>query len=96
MRKATRNYFLAVVMFLLGLFEVASGFVLWLVLPRGSGYMGGRGLASGATFLWSRDAWLALHIWVAVALVIMVVIHLVLHWRWIVLVTRRLGLENNN
>jgi len=83
-------------MFLLGLLEVASGFVLWLVLPRGSGYMGGRGLASEANLLWSRDTWLALHIWVGVALVIMVVIHLVLHWRWIVLVTRRLGLENNN
>jgi hypothetical protein len=96
LRKATRNYFLAVVMFLLGLLEVASGFVLWLVLPRGSGYMGGRGLASEATFLWSRDAWLDLHIWVGVALVIIVVIHLVLHWRWIVFVTRRLGLEKNN
>jgi hypothetical protein len=95
-RKATRNYSLAVVMFLLGLFEVVSGLVLWLVLPRGSGYMGGRGLASGASFLWSRDAWLDLHIWVGVALVIMVVVHLLLHWRWIVSVTKRLGMEKNN
>jgi hypothetical protein len=96
LRKATSNYFLAVFMFLLGLLEAASGFVLWLVLPRGSGYMGGRGLASEATLLWTRDAWLDLHIWVAVALVIIVVIHLVLHWRWIVFVTRRLGMEKNN
>jgi len=31
-------------MFLLAGFEAVSGFVLWLVLPRGGeGYMGGRG-----------------------------------------------------
>jgi len=96
LRKATKNYLLAVVMFLLGLFGVVSGFVLWLILPRGSGYMGGRGLTSEATFLWSRDTWLDLHIWVAIALVITVVIHLVLHWRWIVFVTKRLGMEKSN
>jgi len=50
-RQATRNYFLAVLMFLLGIVEVMSGFVLWLILPGGEGYMGGRGLASEAIFL---------------------------------------------
>jgi hypothetical protein len=90
-RQATRNYFLAVVMFLLGLFEVASGFIVWVVLPRGSGYMGGRGLASEATLLWSRDAWVDLHNWVGVALLIVVIIHLILHWKWILYMTKRLG-----
>ena len=96
MRKATRNFYLAVVMFLLGLVEVVSGFILWLALPGGRGYMGGGGLASTASLLWSRDTWLGLHIWVGVAAVIMVVIHLVLHWRWIISVTKRLGMEKNN
>jgi hypothetical protein len=50
-RQARRNYFLAVLLFLLGLVEVVSGFVLWLVLSGGGGYMEGRGLASEATFL---------------------------------------------
>jgi len=95
-RKAARNFYLAVVMFLLGLVEVVSGFILWLALPGGGGYMGGRGVDSAASFLWSRGTWLDLHIWVGVAVVIMVVIHLVLHWRWIVSVTKRLGMEKNN
>ena len=79
MAKSTRNYVVALVMFLLALFEAVSGFVLWLVLPRGGGYRGGRGLSTEATFLWSGDTWLDLHNWVAVALVVVVVIHLILH-----------------
>ena len=88
MRKATRNYVVALIMFLLALFEVVSGFVLWLVLPRGGGYMGGRGSITEATFLWSRDTWLDLHNWVAVALLVIVALHLILHWRWIVHMTK--------
>lgn len=90
MRKSRRNYIVDLIIFLLALFEVVSGFVLWLVLPRGRGYMGGRGeeLVTEATFLWSRDTWLDLHNWVAVALLVIVVIHLILHWRWIVYMTK--------
>ncbi len=89
MRKATRNYIIGLVMFVLALLEVISGFVLWLVLPRGGGYAGGKGgSVAEATFLWSRDTWLGLHNWIAVALLVVVILHLVLHWRWIVYMTR--------
>ncbi len=90
MRKSRRNYIVDLIIFLLALFEVVSGFVLWLVLPRGRGYMGGRGeeLVTEATFLWSRDIWLDLHNWVAVALLVIVALHLILHWRWIVHMTK--------
>ena len=83
MRKATRNYILALIMALLALFQSVSGFVMWL-LP--GGYRGGRG--TEGTFLWSRDIWLDLHSWTAVALVVIVVIHVILHWGWIVRMTR--------
>ena len=75
-------------MALLALFQVVSGFVLWLVLPGGGGYMGGRGADGGGIFLWSRDTWIDLHDWTAVALVVIVVIHVILHWGWIVRMTR--------
>jgi len=99
-RKSIRNYIIGTIMFLLAAFEAVSGFVLWLVLPRGGegymggrggeGYMGGRGggsIAAG-TFLWPRDTWVDLHNWVGVALVVVVVLHLVLHRRWIVYTTK--------
>jgi hypothetical protein len=92
MSKATRNYTLFIAMSLLALFEIVSGFVLWLVLPRGGGgFMGGRGVAAQATFLWVRDTWLDAHNWVGVALLVIVVTHVVLHWKWIVRMTKGLG-----
>lgn len=93
MKKSTRNYLVGFIMFLLAMFEAISGFVLWLVLPRGGGYRGGRGLTTEGTFLWSRDTWIDLHDWVAVALVVIVTLHLILHWRWIVFMTKKLWLR---
>ena len=96
MRQATRNYFLAGLLFLLGVVDVVSGFILWLVLPGGEGYMGGRGLASEVTFLWSRGTWIDMHIVVGVILVVVVVVHLILHRKWILRMTKRLGAEETN
>ncbi|MFC1932762.1 hypothetical protein ACFLXU_03905 [Chloroflexota bacterium] len=63
MRKSTRNYLLAFIMLLLALFQATSGFVLWLALPSGGGYGGGRGteISGEATFLWDRHTWSNLH-----------------------------------
>ena len=53
MRKWLQNYILFVCLFLLGLFQALTGFVLWLVLPHGQGYRGGRGLELvDNTFIW--------------------------------------------
>jgi hypothetical protein len=88
-RKSRRNYVIGIIMFPLATFETVSGFVLWLVLPGGGeGYMGGRGSIAAGTFLWPRDTWVDLHNWVGVALVVVVVLHLVLHRRWIVHTTK--------
>jgi len=78
-------------MFLLGLFEGVSGFVLWLILPQAGGYRGGRGAATQAAFLWSRDTWIDLHDWIAVALLVVVVLHIILHWNWIVRMIKTCG-----
>jgi len=86
MRKATRNYLLALGMALLALFQAVSGFVLWVVLPHGGGYRGDQGADSA--FIWSRDSWINIHDWTAVALVIIVLVHVILHRRWIVWMTR--------
>jgi len=86
MSKATRNYLIALVMALLALVQAVSGFVLWLVLPRGGGSTGVK--SADSTFIWSRDSWIDLHDWAAVALVVIVVIHIILHWSWIVRMTK--------
>jgi cytochrome b subunit of formate dehydrogenase len=80
---ATRNYIIALVMGLLALVQTVSGFVLWLALPSG-----GRGAADGGTFLWSRGVWLNIHSRAAIVLMVIVVIHVILHWGWIVSMTK--------
>jgi cytochrome b subunit of formate dehydrogenase len=81
--KATRNYILALVMGLLALVQAVSGFVLWLALPQGGG-----GAAGGETFLWSRGVWLTIHERAAIALAVIVIIHVIFHWGWIVQTTK--------
>jgi len=80
---------------LLSLVEVISGFVLWLAFPR-CGAGGGRGWQDGGdggtlTF-WTipRDTWIDIHDWVAVALLVVVIIHVILHWQWIVHMSKSL------
>ena len=89
MRKATRNYIVFITMFLLALFQAVSGFVMWLVLPSGWGYQGGRGSVVPEVFIWERHTWINLHDWVAMALLVLLVIHLGLHWKWILYHTKK-------
>jgi len=73
MRKQTQMYVTFAVMLILGLFQLLSGFLMW----------------SGINLLaFSRKELGDLHNWTAVALVVVVIIHLVLNWEWIVSVTK--------
>ena len=78
---------------ILGLAEAVSGFVLWLGFPAG-GVGGGRGFGGGGgisnlTF-WelSKHTWIDIHDWVAVALVALVLLHVILHWKWMLRVAK--------
>jgi len=87
MKKVKMYWSLVIGMVVLGLVEAVTGFVLWLGFPAGGG--GGRGWGGGGgignlTF-WelSKHTWIDIHDWVAVALVVLVVVHVILHWKWI-------------
>ena len=95
MTKAGKYWILALIMGLLGLVETVTGFVLWLGFPTGGGG-GGRGWGGGGGIgnltYWglTKHTWIDIHDWVAVALVALVVLHVVLHWKWIVRVGKNL------
>lgn len=86
MKKAKLFFGLAVTMLILGLVEAISGFVLWLAFPTGGG--GGRhswgGIGESTFWALSRNTWIDIHDWVAVALLVVVTVHIILHWKWIV------------
>jgi len=82
-------YWVDVAIFLAFLLSGASGLVLWLAGP--AGFQGGRNLHYYNLALGlSRGAWNDLHVWASVAMAAGVLVHLALHWSWIVCVTRRM------
>lgn len=91
--RAALLYYTAVSAFLLFLLEAFSGFALWLALSGGDGFQGGRGGAerpAQESFLTvTRSDWIDIHDWAGVALLVIIGLHLVLHWRWIMQVTKR-------
>ena len=54
-----------------------TGLLLAYRLPPGS--RGGRGLSALG---WTRHEWGDLHYWISLAFLLLIVIHMALHWRW--------------
>lgn len=87
------NLMVDAVAFVAGVFIVATGFLLEYMLPPGSGRIGTEGFGPGPggmrrpiLLLWgmSRHEWSNIHFWLAIALLAVLSLHLVLHWKWIV------------
>lgn len=87
--RARINLFVDAVIGVALVIEAVTGWVLWQVLPHG-GFQGGRNPDFGRTFIWGRDTWLGLHDVFAVVIVVGVLVHLALHWRWIACMARNL------
>jgi hypothetical protein len=90
--KQTRNNWLIDASLLTSaLIAMLSG-IYFLYLPIG-GYQGGRNPAYNITTLFTRHTWDDLHTWSGVAMIAVVVIHLSLHWCWVVTMARRMVKE---
>jgi cytochrome b subunit of formate dehydrogenase len=70
-----RNYWVDVVMGLMALTLGVSALLLWVVLPQG--------------YFASRLLWLGIHKWTGLALSVTVLLHVLLHGRWLVRTTKR-------
>ncbi len=89
MKRATLNFIIDLVSFcnLLGL--AFTGCIMKWILPPGTGgygrgFRGGRG-AGEIKYLWSmtRHEWGAIHFYLAILFVVLMAVHIVLHWTWI-------------
>jgi hypothetical protein len=91
MTRIKELYISAAAVFLLFVFEVLSGCVMWLILPRGRYDYYNMVYGSGRTF-WGlqRNVWVDLHGWVAVTILAIIVIHLILNWSWVVATTGKI------
>jgi biotin transporter BioY len=89
MNKAKLNYLLDIVIGLAFLLSGATG-VAFLLMGSG-GYQGGRNHDfATALFGVSRATWSDLHTWASLVMIVGVIVHLALHWRWIVCLTKRM------
>jgi Domain of unknown function (DUF4405) len=84
-----RNWLIDAALFLGGILAALSG-VYFLFVPSG-GYQGGRNPMYGVTVLFSRQTWDAVHTWGGVLMIATVAIHLAIHWRWVVMMGRRVA-----
>lgn len=81
MNRPTLNWLVDLLAFAAFVLLTTSGALTRFVLPPGSGRF---------TTLWGLDrhGWGDLHFWIAVALLTVLALHLVLHWRWILCMIR--------
>lgn len=91
--KAKLNLVVDVMILIAFIAATLSGLIL-MPMPHG-GYQGGRNPAFNQTvsFL-TRHEWKGLHVWASLAMIAGIVVHLALHWRWIVCMVRRLVRSN--
>ena len=89
MKRTTLNFIIDLVSFidLLGL--AFTGFIMKYILPPGTGgrgqlLHGGRG-REDIKDLWSmtRHEWGGVHFYLALVFVILMVVHIILHWSWL-------------
>ena len=90
MKRTTLNFIVDFISFIDLLVLACTGFIIKYILPPGSGgghgfgYRGGRGAVEAKT-LWSmtRHEWGDIHFYFSVLFIILMLVHLVLHWTWI-------------
>jgi len=90
MKRGTINYIVDLLIGLGFLVSMASG-IVFLFIPSAGGFQGGRNPAFVSTLL-GMDRWFLkdLHTWSSIAMSVGVLGHLILHWKWIVCMTRNL------
>ena len=82
------RFFVVVILFILALFQAMTGLIMWLAFPENS--ENGHDAVEATFWSLSQHAWAVPHRWVAIALLAVIIIHLVINWKWLVSTVRGL------
>jgi len=86
--KLRNNWLIDATLFFSATFALLSG-IYFLAFPVG-GFQGGRNPYYGIIILFSRHTWGDLHTWSSLIMTAVAVVHIAIHWKWIVGTTRRI------
>ncbi len=75
------NWLMDFSLFLTAVVTVLSG-IYFLFLPDG-GFKGGRNPFYGLRILFLRETWEWLHTWIGLAMVVIALVHIIFHWKWV-------------
>jgi len=90
-KQTQRNWWVVASLFSSAVVAALSG-VYFLFLPIG-GYQGGRNPYYNVRILFQRETWDDLHTWGGIVMIGIVLIHLVVHWPWVVSMSRKMWNE---
>jgi len=85
--KQTKKNYLTDTPLLISAVIATLSVIYFLYLPS-NGYQGGRNPYYGIQVLFEREIWDILHTWGGVAMIAVAIIHLAIHWSWVVTMAR--------
>lgn len=90
-KQTQTNWWIDVLLALMGLGAALSG-IYFLFLPQG-GYQGGRNPYFNKIVIFDRHTWDDLHTWIGITMIAVALVHLYIHWSWVVSMARRIWKE---
>ncbi len=84
MNKLKINYFVDIVAFISFLITAVTGIIIFIFIPTGES----RGGVHSTLLGYGRHDWGAIHDWAGIVMTIAALLHIVLHWNWIVDTTK--------
>jgi len=88
-RQTRMNWLIDAAVFIGAVLAMLSG-IYFLFIPSG-GYQGGRNPTYGITILFGRHTWDDLHTWGGILMIAAVAVHLVIHWGWVEMMSKRIA-----
>jgi preprotein translocase subunit SecY len=90
-KQTQKNWWIDAALFISAIVAALSA-IYFLFLPSG-GFQGGRNPLYNIQVLFSRQTWDDLHTWGGIAMIVAAIIHLIIHWTWVVSMSRRIWNE---
>jgi len=85
-KQTIKNFGIDMILFSSAVVAILSG-IYFLYLPS-NGYQGGRNPMYGIQIIFGRETWDIMHTWGGIAMIIAALVHLIIHWNWVIMMAR--------